>query len=152
MMGPLQLFDPAGLNAQHIAPLMWGLILLSIGVVVLVIIAVGLGLLLRTRGHPPAAKVVTEESRPGLWWVYGATGVSTLVLVVFIGWTLVTMAGTAVPPTPAAFSIDVNGAQWWWRFTYQAEGDVPGFATANELHIPVGVPVRVSDHGRRRDP
>jgi len=45
---------------------------------------------------------------------------------------------------PASLTSDLNvqvvGHQWWWEFDY---ADL-GFATANELHIPVGTPVQIS--------
>jgi len=142
MSTSLDLFHPAGANAQQIAPLLWGLIWLSVVVVLLIAASVGAALIVRTQGRHDPPRVTTKESRRGIWWIYGATATSTLVLVVFIGWTLTTMAGIALPPRPAAFTIDVAGAQWWWRFAYEPQDGAPGFATANELHIPVGVPVR----------
>jgi len=142
MTSSLGLFHPAGSAAQQISPLLWGLIWLSIIVVVIIVIALSAGLVVRTRKPGDPAQVVTEESRRGLWWIYGATGVSCLMLVGFIGWTLTTMAGIATPPRSAAFTVDVSGAQWWWRFNYHEKDGQPGFATANELHIPVGMPVR----------
>src|SRR5476649_2572973 len=45
------------------------------------------------------------------------------------------------PPRAAALTVAVTGYDWWWRIDY---GDgAQRFSTANELHIPVGVPVRV---------
>ena len=143
MTSSLDLFHPAGLNAQMIAPLLWGLIWLSVGVVLLIIVATGAGIIVRTRGHQTSSQVMTTESRRGLWWIYGASGVSTLALIAFTGWTLNTMAGIAKPPGPVALTIDVDGAQWWWRFVYEPQNGAPAFATANELHIPAGVPVRL---------
>jgi len=142
MSAPLGLFHPAGPSAQQIAPLLWGLIWLSILIVVLITLALGLALIARGRGRADPLRVVTEESRRGLRWIYGATGASVLVLLVLVGWTWETMASTSSPPAPTAFTVDVSGAQWWWRFTYEPQNGTPGFATANELHIPVGVPVR----------
>ena len=44
------------------------------------------------------------------------------------------------PPEPAsAVTIEVTGHQWWWEVRYPEEQVV----TANEIHIPVGRPVRV---------
>ncbi len=43
---------------------------------------------------------------------------------------------------PGALTIDVVGKLWWWEFTYLGEDGEPLFQTANEIHIPVGVPVR----------
>ncbi len=141
-MSPLDLLHPAGPQAQQIAPLLWGLIWLSVVVVLVIIIVVGLALIVRTRRQEDIAQVTTEESRRGIWSIYAATGASTVILAILIGWTLTTMAGIATPPRPAAFTIDVTGLQWWWRFTYEPQDGAPGFSTANELHIPVGVPVR----------
>ncbi len=38
-----------------------------------------------------------------------------------------------------AFDVDVIGHQWWWEVRYPSYGLV----TANEIHIPVGRPVRI---------
>jgi cytochrome c oxidase subunit 2 len=40
--------------------------------------------------------------------------------------------------------IDVTGHQWWWQVRYRYEDLRDEFETANELHIPVGRPVRVN--------
>lgn len=142
MTGSLGLFQPAGSNAAQISPLLWTLIWLCVVIVLLIAAAVAAALIMRTRGNQKSAPVVTEESRRGLWWIYGSTGASALVLIGLVGWTLTTMAGIATPPGPVAFTIDVDGAQWWWKFAYEPQNGAPGFVTANELHLPVGVPVR----------
>jgi cytochrome c oxidase subunit 2 len=70
-----------------------------------------------------------------------------------IAWTIlpaVVLAGVAVPtvatifalaqePEPGTMRVDVLGHQWWWEFTYPADG----ITTANELHIPTGEPIYV---------
>jgi cytochrome c oxidase subunit 2 len=38
------------------------------------------------------------------------------------------------PIPPESLHVDVVGHQFWWEFRY------PGFATANELHVPVSTP------------
>lgn len=63
------------------------------------------------------------------------------------------LAGIAVPTVrtifdqaeepPAALQVEVEGRQFWWRFEYPELGVV----TANELHIPVGEPVRLTIRG-----
>ncbi len=143
MSTALDLFHPAGPVAQQVAPLLWGLIWLAVVVVLVVTVAVLAALIVRTRRASSSSQVVTEESRRGVKWIYGATIASTLILIGFIGWTLTTMAGVSSIPGPAAVTIDVSGEQWWWRFAYEAQGDAPGFATANEIHIPIGTPVRL---------
>lgn len=39
--------------------------------------------------------------------------------------------------------ITVTGNQWWWAVEYEGRKPGEGFHTANELHLPVGVPVEV---------
>jgi cytochrome c oxidase subunit 2 len=63
------------------------------------------------------------------------------------------LAGVAVPTVQTIFSqaeepagalqVEVEGRQFWWRFEYPELGVV----TANELHIPVGQPVRLTIRG-----
>lgn len=40
--------------------------------------------------------------------------------------------------------IEVVGNQWWWDVRYRDGSGGPVIATANEIHIPVGVPVKVA--------
>jgi cytochrome c oxidase subunit 2 len=44
-------------------------------------------------------------------------------------------------------SIDVTGHQWWWEVRYQDVDASNIFTTANEIHIPVGVPITFNLHG-----
>ena len=63
------------------------------------------------------------------------TAAPALILAVVFVLTLGTMAemnGAGVAP---AMRIAATGHQWWWEFSYG------GVTTANELHIPVDVPV-----------
>jgi cytochrome c oxidase subunit 2 len=40
-------------------------------------------------------------------------------------------------------SVTVTGNQWWWDITYNSADASKIFHTANELHLPVGVPVHI---------
>jgi cytochrome c oxidase subunit 2 len=72
-----------------------------------------------------------------------------------IGWTIIPallLAALAVPTLsgivalarerPNALRVDVTAHQWWWQYEYPEQKVV----TANELHIPVGRPVRLYLH------
>jgi cytochrome c oxidase subunit 2 len=48
-------------------------------------------------------------------------------------------AGTGQQP----IHVRVTAQQWWWQIEYQDEVPSNGFATANELHLPVGRPVHL---------
>jgi len=49
-------------------------------------------------------------------------------------------------PTDPALILDVTAHQWWWGIRYNAKEDSEVFETANEIHIPVGVPVLIRLH------
>jgi cytochrome c oxidase subunit II len=49
-----------------------------------------------------------------------------------------------------ALTIDVYGHQWWWEVQYPNEHEPFRIVTtANEIHVPVGTPIRI--HGTSRD-
>ena len=66
------------------------------------------------------------------------TVVPSLILVALFGLMVGTMRDIAIPET-TSMQINVVGHQWWWEFEYPEQG----FTTGNELHIPVGEPVKV---------
>ncbi|MFC3069103.1 cytochrome c oxidase subunit II [Phenylobacterium soli] len=135
----------AGASAAPITRLGWGLLTISI-VVVLMVGALLAGALWRRRAGvspDPEGRLPVERRGPGLRWVWVGVGISTLALFVSTVWTLTTLAAVRHPPRPPALTIQVTGHDWWWEARYL--GDAPGrdFTTANELHIPVGQPVRL---------
>ena len=127
--------SPHGDAAHKIADLWWVMLVAStlIFAVVLVLIVVAF---LRRRG----AEAPVERRRGGAWIpAVGGLIVPIFVLVALFALTLHTLPGTSAAAGKTAFTIDVTGRQWFWDVTY------PGrrIRTANELHIPVGVPVRL---------
>jgi cytochrome c oxidase subunit 2 len=138
---PMNYVQTSGTQALQIQPLLWGLTILSVVVVVIIALLVVTGVIIRGRSGE-TRDVPIGRSGNGPLWIYVGVGITTVVLVFFTGWTVVTMAGISSPPAPAALTIAVTGHQWWWEFTY-TDPDHPSaqFVTANEIHIPVGVPV-----------
>jgi cytochrome c oxidase subunit 2 len=49
----------------------------------------------------------------------------------------------------SAYTIDVYGHQWWWEVHYPNDEPDKIVVTANEIHVPVGTPLRI--HGTSRD-
>lgn len=139
---PLGLFEPAGAGARAIHPLLWGLIWLSIIVVVFIALAVVAGIFVRGRSTHEPKLVIPARAGRGLWWIYGGVGISTIILIAFIGWTVTTMAGLATPSREPSLTVNVSARQWWWGFQYDDPDPAKAFSTANEIHIPVGEPVR----------
>jgi cytochrome c oxidase subunit 2 len=79
----------------------------------------------------------------GLNWLWIGVGVSTLVLLFSVVWTVKVLAQIQAPSAEPAFTIEITGRQWWWQVRY-LDGNVSRqFTTANEIHIPTGVPVRL---------
>ena len=77
------------------------------------------------------------------YWIIGGG----LVFPVLTLSALLVYALVAAPrqPTaaPAHVVVEVVGHQWWWEVKYLDRDGAPDFTTANEIHIPVGRPVRL---------
>ncbi len=63
-----------------------------------------------------------------------------LVAIALIAWPVLQARLTPAPPPADALQIHVIGHQWWWEFKYPEQG----FATATELHVPLGRPVELT--------
>jgi cytochrome c oxidase subunit II len=133
----LRTFGPIG---DRLATLGWSLLIISSVVVLVVSVLVLVGVLRRgTRSFAPV-----ERAGGGLRWiVIGGIVVPTMILVVVFVLTMVTQAAVASPATPPALTVRVTGHQWWWEVQYLDPAPDRIATTANEIHIPVGRPVRI---------
>ena len=131
--GPQSALDPAGRGASAVAELLgWmasGAAIVWLAVVALVIYA------LRVDRDPPS------ERAARLLIVGGGAVVPTVVLAVLLAFGLTRMPELLNPPDEETLHVAVSGEEWWWRLRYEPPGGEP-FETANELRLPVGVPVR----------
>jgi cytochrome c oxidase subunit 2 len=84
----------------------------------------------------------------GLSWIYIGVGISSVVLAICMVWTLVVIAQTDRPARPPGLTIEVDASQWWWAVHYRNPDARADFTTANEIHIPIGVPVRFELNSR----
>lgn len=123
-------------NASHEIARLWWVMLIASAVIFGVVLVLIVVAVLRRRG--PEAPV----RRGGGLWIPAVGGIAApiVILVALFALTLRTLPKTS----PAAaddtgLTIQVTGRQWFWDVTYPASG----VRTANELHIPVGVPVNV---------
>lgn len=139
-------FGNAGEGTQHFNTL-FTIFLVVCAVMYAAVISFLLTAIARRR-RESAANVVEEgrhhESDPvmrtGLigWTAVVATGLIALALGSFF-----TDRSDASVGGHEKLAVIVTGNQWWWDITYMA-GDVSKTVrTANELHLPVGVPVRI---------
>jgi cytochrome c oxidase subunit 2 len=135
----------SGRAAGPVAALTWGLLVIALAVVVIISVLVMVGIL-RNRPDLREMSDLAEPGRSGLRWLWIGVGLSTAALVVSLIWTVATLAAVSQPQQAPALTIRVVGHQWWWEAIYPGP---PGRALviANELHIPVGEPVRIELQG-----
>jgi cytochrome c oxidase subunit 2 len=134
---------PDGDTARSILNLFW-LFLAVCAVIWLIVMLMLLAAVLRRRAV--AADLVlepepAEERRIG-WVVGGGVVATVIVLVVFTLASFLTNKGFA-EPRPHGLTIKVTGHQWWWQVNYESHQADQTFETANEIHIPVGQPVKL---------
>jgi cytochrome c oxidase subunit 2 len=72
-----------------------------------------------------------------------ATGVTVLILFASFVHSLTTGRAIASLPAKSALTIHVTGVQWWWDVEYVDTVPSRRVVTANEIHVPVGVPVQI---------
>lgn len=134
---PLSTFSRASNAAERISWLTWFMTILS-GAVFLVVMALMVAAIRRHRDRDAARVDVTDRGHA--WLIWGGAVMPALVLLAVF---LVGLAAMRQPvPDRPVLTIHVVGHQWWWELLYE---DASGtrFATANELHVPVGQPVRL---------
>lgn len=128
---PQSSLHPASEAAGQIALLWWVMFAALAAAFVLVMALVALAVIRRSRGD--SERRVQQRSR---WLVIGG-GIAFpgLVLLGMLFYSLGT--SNALRRPPEGLRIQVIGYQWWWEVRYPELGIV----TANELHLPAGVPV-----------
>jgi cytochrome c oxidase subunit II len=151
--GPHSALDPAGPQAARIESLWWLFFWVAVVVWVLVMVFLLVPALRRRRQVAPAAdEPVTRPEAAPEWRrqiaVAGAVGLSIVVLFVLLVSDFAT--GRAIhslrAPEAEALTIKITGHQWWWEVQYQDPLPVNTVTTANELHIPIGRPVKFELH------
>jgi cytochrome c oxidase subunit 2 len=145
MRGPMSYLDTTGAAVDPITRLGLGLIAVSLvvcGIVgTLLLVAI-------FRRRPPlqrdeAGRLPVGRGGSGLPWVYAGAGISTVILFGSVVWTIAVLAAVMHPPSRPALTLQVTGHQWWWEVRYVGTEPSRTFTTANEIHIPVGQPVRL---------
>lgn len=140
--------DAAAPEAAGIARLWWLFFAVCAAVWLLVVAALAVASLRRReerRGGDRLAIVVQppprEERRRALA-VGAAAAVTLLVLTGFLVASVATGDRLAAPPAEEPLLIRVTGHQWWWDVRYPGDMAADEVRTANEIHLPLGRPVR----------
>ena len=132
--------SPQGPVSRYINTWWWVLFAVASFVVVLVTVLLFVALF-RRRRNPATEPEVRSGHEKSLLWFVGLLGVAfpAIVLATLMGFNIYTenvITARAQAPTRV---IEVIGHRWWWEVIYPQEG----ITTANELHIPAGVPVQI---------
>jgi len=137
-MSDMSIFSDATDAAARVTRLTLFMIVLA-AVVYAAVMAVMVVAMRRNRERD--AGRVDLSDRGNRWVVVGGLIMPAIVLAAVLVAALGTM-GRERNPRPA-LTIHVTGHQWWWEARYEF-ADLPDrFDTANEIHVPVGVPVQL---------
>lgn len=130
---------PSGYAGDREAALGWIMLITAAVVVVVVTVLVVVG---ARRGGGRGGRAV-ERPGEGLRWIYiGGIGLPTLILLVMFVLTLTTLSAVATPTAKPALTVEVTGHRWWWEVRYPGRSPAEITVAANEIHIPLGRPVR----------
>ncbi|HEY9111140.1 MAG TPA: cytochrome c oxidase subunit II [Rhodanobacteraceae bacterium] len=143
---PMTYLVSHGWPADPIKALDWGLLALSMFVVLFIAFAVLIGIWWkRGRGdYDDAGRPVVTRGRNGMPWLLVGVPVSIALLLLSAIWTFFVLAHAAAPPGHPKITLLVTAHQWWWEVQYDEAGHPKrSFETANEIHVPVGVPVAI---------
>ncbi|WP_456599520.1 cytochrome c oxidase subunit II [Blastococcus sp. SYSU DS0616] len=131
---PGSVLDPVGPEAAQIAGLTWFMIVLGGLLWLATVVFLVLALRHRARREPRAA----NRGAKAFIAVWGVV-VPIVVLPAVFAYSLVVGVDISRPAPPEALTVEVVGHQFWWEVRYP-DADV---VTANEIHVPVGRPVRL---------
>jgi cytochrome c oxidase subunit II len=134
---------PAGPMSSRVESLWW--FIFVIAVIVFVIVWVFLtGAAAKRRVHeqlPPDIHPDPLREQRYVRRIIVATALSILILFAILGHTVVTGKYMYSLESKNPVSIQVFGHQWWWEVQYPNPDASLWVTTANEIHIPVGVPI-----------
>ena len=132
----------AGVQGEQFRSLFW--LFLWVTVFFYALVIVGLIWALFRRGDATVGEADGERRvRPTLiaWMIAVLIGLTSLTVASYAA---DRRTASASDTTAQPYEIQITANQWWWDVTYK--NGIPGdeVRTANELHLPVNVPVRVA--------
>jgi cytochrome c oxidase subunit 2 len=136
--------DVGGEGAERIAVLFWMFSAICAAVWALVMLALAWAALRRQRvmqENPLEPQPAAERWATGA--VAGAIALTALTLIFLVASSYFTGKSLAGLGGPEALTIRVTGHQWWWEIRYEDPQPSRTLITANEIHVPIGRPVRV---------
>jgi cytochrome c oxidase subunit 2 len=133
----MESFDPVTSQGLSILSLFWLELVISGLLLACVVVLLGVALI---RFRAPAGDQANARQVEGnrrleiIWTAMPAAVLAAIFILVISTMSTVNAAQSNAEP------LVVTGYQWWWQFTYPNQQAI----TANEMHVPVGVPMQVS--------
>jgi cytochrome c oxidase subunit 2 len=135
---PMSVLSSASDAAAKVTGIAWFMIVLA-AVVYALVIAGMLAATRRNRARAPSSVDLAEHGIKPI--IIAGLVLPALVFAAVFG-VAETALGRYPDPSPV-ITIRVVGHQWWWELEYQTPALSEHFKSANELHVPVGLPVRL---------
>ena len=134
---------PVGPMSHNIENLWWFIFVIALVVFVIVFSLFGGAVATRrVRGQAqPQLEFPPEVEQRHVRIVIAATLLSVLILFSILGYSVVASKNMNSLVSKNPVSIKVTGHQWWWEVEYPNPQADLTVTTANEIHVPVGVPV-----------
>lgn len=136
--GAQSALEPAGPQAVKIAGLWW--IMLAVGTLVLLGVMVLLAIAME--GFPRRWQELTARGATKLVLAGGVAIPSVVLFGLLVYSVLVDRAISQTPPEDSV-TVEVIGHRWWWEVHYINPEGRRLATTANEIHIPIGEPIRL---------
>jgi cytochrome c oxidase subunit 2 len=124
--------EPAGDYANRLGSLWDVFLIVSTVVYVLVIVFLIVALIHKKRGNPKSALMIVST----------ASAATVVILIVLLVASSLVSRGIAGVPK-GGIKINVTARQWWWQIEYDHADVSQRITDANEINVPVGIPVRI---------
>jgi cytochrome c oxidase subunit 2 len=131
----------AGVQSGHIHT-MWTVLMYVCSVMYVLVVAFLAWALLRSRGDGNPDR---RSDSPAI-----STALHTWIGIVIVSLFGITITSYAVDRAiyragqQTGLKLEVTSEQWWWAIQYQSDDPSQSFQVANEIHLPVNVPVTIS--------
>jgi cytochrome c oxidase subunit 2 len=138
--------NPVGPQAANIAKIWWLMFYVCTAVFVIVLAVLGISLIkARPVDEVPELDLPEDTKKRRTNAVIASVVATVVILFIFLIYSFVIGRGlTSELARKNGVVIELTGHQWWWEVRYDNVDASSIFTSANEIHIPVGVPVTLS--------
>jgi cytochrome c oxidase subunit II len=146
--GPQNALDSAGIQAGRLESLWWIFFWVTAAVYVIVMVVLLIAVFRRRRADENTAPETKPDPIREQWTgnlIKGAVALTLLIMFTLMvlsfrtGRAINTLSGESSP-----IEIQITGNQWWWDVEYRDPIPSMNIRTANELHLPVDRPVKLT--------